>query len=140
MEMKTKCYGITPRADEVDGHKVYRSLEDLPEIPELAVIAVSARNTYEVVKQAAEYGVKDAVIIGGGFAEVGKEGKKRQNELVKLCVDHNMPFIGPNCIGIYGPPIIDTLFLPSERLERPKKGNVAVISQSGGVLIDQFFH
>ena len=139
MEMETKTYGITPRADEIDGHKVYRSFDKLPEIPDLAVIAVSAKNTKGVIQEAAEFGIKGAVIIGGGFAETGREGLKKQNELVKICSDYNMPFIGPNCVGVYSPPIVDTLFLPSERLVKPKAGNVAVISQSGGVLIDQFF-
>ncbi|MHA1887805.1 MAG: CoA-binding protein, partial [Promethearchaeota archaeon] len=139
MEMETKTYGITPRADEVDGHKVYRKLDQLPEVPELAVVAVSAQHTFPVIQDLAEFGVKGAVIIGGGFAETGKEGKKKQAELVKYCVDHNLPFIGPNCIGVYSPPIVDTFFLPSERLVKPRQGNVAVISQSGGVLIDQFF-
>ncbi|UYP47878.1 Acetate--CoA ligase [ADP-forming] II subunit alpha [Candidatus Lokiarchaeum ossiferum] len=139
MEMSVKTYGITPRADEIDGHKVYRSFDKLPEIPDLAVVAVSAKNTKSVIQEAAELGVKGAVIIAGGFSEAGREGMKMQNELVKICSDYNMPFIGPNCVGIYSPPILDTLFLPSERLVKPKAGNVAVISQSGGVLIDQFF-
>ncbi|MCF2141512.1 MAG: CoA-binding protein [Candidatus Lokiarchaeota archaeon] len=139
IEMKTKTYGITPRANEIDGHKVYQSLDKLPEVPDLAVVAVSARHTLQVIKEIAEFGVKGAVIIGGGFAEIGKEGKKKQDELVKFCIDKGMPFIGPNCIGVYSPPIVDTFFLPSERLVKPKQGNVAVISQSGGVLIDQFF-
>lgn len=139
MEMKTKTYGITHQGNEADGHKVYNSLDELPEKPDLAVIAVSARNTLPVMQQIAEFGVRGAVIIGGGFAETGKEGKKKQDQLVKLAIDYNLPFIGPNCIGVYSPPIVDTFFLPSERLVKPKQGNVAVVSQSGGVLIDQFF-
>ncbi|MHA1618625.1 MAG: CoA-binding protein, partial [Promethearchaeota archaeon] len=139
MEMKTKTYGITTKAQEVDGHKVYNSLSALPEIPELAVIAVGARHTLPIIKNLAEFGVKGAVIIGGGFGETGKEGKKMQDDIVKVCIDNQMPFLGPNCIGVYSPPIVDTFFLPSERMVKPKQGNVAVISQSGGVLVDQFF-
>jgi acyl-CoA synthetase (NDP forming) len=139
MEMETKTFGITPKGTEVDGQKVYNKIADLPQVPDLGVIAVSARHTLPVMKELIEFGVKGAVIIGGGFAETGKEGKKLQNELVKVAVDGNFPFIGPNCIGVYSPPVVDTFFLPSERLVKPKQGNVAVISQSGGVLIDQFF-
>lgn len=137
--MKTKAYGISPTAKEIDGYKVYPSLDALPEVPDLAVIAVSARYTKKALMDAAEFGIPGAVLIGGGFAETGKEGKKLQNDLVKIAIDHHMPFIGPNCVGVYSPPIVDTLFLPSERMVRPKPGNVAVISQSGGVLVDQFF-
>jgi acetyltransferase len=49
----------------------------------------------------------------------------------------NLPFIGPNCLGIYSPPYLDTFFLPNERIVRPEKGRVAFVSQSGGVLVDQ---
>ena len=59
--------------------------------------------------------------------------------MVKICKDHNMPMIGPNCVGVYSPPIVDTIFLPTERLVKPKPGNVAIVSQSGGVMMDQFF-
>ena len=49
----------------------------------------------------------------------------------------DFPFIGPNCLGIYSPSNVDTFFLPSERMVRPDSGNVAMVSQSGGVLVDQ---
>jgi hypothetical protein len=45
-------------------------------------------------------------------------------------------FIGPNCLGVYSPHRIDTLFLPAERLIQPNAGNVAFVSQSGGVMVD----
>ncbi|MHA1718951.1 MAG: CoA-binding protein [Promethearchaeota archaeon] len=139
MEMKVKTYGVAPKYKEIEGHKIYNSINDLPEIPDLAVLAVSSKHTLPVIKECAEFGIRGAIIVGGGFAETGKEGKKLQDDIVKICLDNDMPFIGPNCVGVYSPPIVDTLFLPSERLTKPKSGNVAVISQSGGVLIDQFF-
>ncbi len=140
MEMKTKTYGIASRSDNINGNDVYNSISQLPEVPDLAVVAVSAKNVKNVIKEAAEFGIKGAIIVSGGFSETNtKEGKQLQDELVKMCIDYNMPFLGPNCFGIYSPPLIDTLFLPSERLIKPKEGNIAVITQSGGVLIDQFF-
>lgn len=45
--------------------------------------------------------------------------------------------VGPNCIGVFVPDVLDTFFLPSERVARPRKGNVAIISQSGGWLIER---
>ncbi|MFX0136508.1 MAG: CoA-binding protein [Candidatus Hodarchaeota archaeon] len=48
--------------------------------------------------------------------------------------------LGPNCLGVYAPPLVDTIFLPTERITKPPKGSVALISQSGGVLVDQFFN
>ena len=139
MEMEVKTYGVAPKYKEIEGHKIYNKINALPEIPDLAVLAVSSRISLSVIKEAAEFGIRGAIIVGGGFGETGKEGKKIQDEIVKVCKDYDMPFIGPNCVGVYSPPILDTLFLPSERMTKPKSGNVAVISQSGGVLVDQFF-
>ena len=48
-----------------------------------------------------------------------------------------LPFIGTNCLGIYVPGRVDTFFIPSERMVRPNPGKVALISQSGGILVDQ---
>ncbi|MCJ7830222.1 MAG: CoA-binding protein, partial [Desulfobacterales bacterium] len=74
-------------------------------------------------------------VISGGFAEVGRPDL--QHQLAELARRHGFPFIGPNCLGIYAPGRIDTLFIPSERMVRPEKGKVALVSQSGGVLVDQ---
>jgi acetyltransferase len=139
LEMKVKTYGVSPTAQEVDGYKTFPSIDKLPEIPDLAVFCVSAKNCLEAVTHAAEFGVKGGIIIGGGFAETGKEGREIQDQIVKVATDHHMPLIGPNCVGVYSPPIVDTIFLPTERIVKPKEGNVAFISQSGGVLLDQFF-
>jgi acetyltransferase len=75
------------------------------------------------------------VIISGGFAEVGRA--ELQERIVADASDAGFPFIGPNCLGIYSPNSFDTFFLPGERLVRPEAGHVALISQSGGVLVDQ---
>jgi acetyltransferase len=139
LEMKVKTYGISPTMTDVDGYKTHTAINKLPEVPDLAVFCISAKNVYDSVKEAAEFGIKGGIIIGGGFAETGKEGKALQDRLVQLCVDKKFPIIGPNCVGVYSPPIVDTIFLPTERIVKPKEGNVGFISQSGGVLLDQFF-
>lgn len=139
MEMEVKTFGISATATEVQGIKTYPSFAQLPEVPDLAVFCLSSKNVLDSVKEAGEIGVKGGIIIGGGFAETGQEGKILQDQIVKVCEDHHMPIIGPNCVGVYSPPLVDTIFLPSERIVKPKPGNCAFISQSGGVLLDQFF-
>ncbi len=138
-EMDVKIYGIHPDGGQLEGVKLYSRLEDLPEIPDLLVIAVNARDTLEYIQQCVNLGIKAAIIISSGFAEIGGEGIERQNKLAKLSFDNDIAVLGPNCIGVYSPPLIDTIFLPTERITRPPKGSVALISQSGGFLIDQFF-
>jgi acetyltransferase len=138
-EMQVKVYGIYPSGGEIEGITLYKRLDDLPEIPDLLVIAVGPDDTINYTQSCADLHIPSAVIIGGGFAETGIKGRKRQEKLEKIAFDNDIAVLGPNCLGVYAPPIIDTIFLPTERITRPPKGSVAIISQSGGVLIDEFF-
>jgi len=139
-EMDVKVYGIHPEGGEVEGIDLHKRLDELPEIPDVLVIAVGASDTLEYIHDCADLNIPSAIIIGGGFAEVrNKKGIRLQNELEKIAFDNDIAVLGPNCIGVYAPPLVDTIFLPTERITRPPKGSVALISQSGGVLVDQFF-
>ncbi len=138
-EMEVKVYGIYPTAGEIEGIQLYERLDKLPEIPDLLVIAVGPDDTLDYIQDCADLNIPAAVIIGGGFAEIGGKGKKRQEKLEKIAFKNDIAVLGPNCLGVYAPPIVDTIFLPTERITRPPKGSVALISQSGGVLVDQFF-
>lgn len=138
-EMDVKVYGIYPTGGEIEGILLYERLDKLPEIPDLLVIAVGPDDTLGYIQDCADLGIPASVIIGGGFAEIGGKGIKRQQELEKIALEHDLAVLGPNCLGVYAPPIVDTIFLPTERITRPPKGSVALISQSGGVLVDQFF-
>ncbi|MFX0105049.1 MAG: CoA-binding protein [Candidatus Hodarchaeota archaeon] len=139
-EMNVKVYGIYPTAGEIEGIQLYERLDKLPEIPDLLVIAVGPDDTIGYIQNCADLGIPTAVIIGGGFAEIGGKGKKRQEQLQKIAFENEIAVLGPNCLGVYAPPIVDTIFLPTERITKPPKGSVALISQSGGVLVDQFFN
>jgi len=138
-EMDVKVYGIYPGGGEIEGIQLYERLDKLPEIPDMLVIAVGPNDTLEYIKECSELGIPASVIIGGGFAEIGGKGKKRQEKLEEIAFENDIAVLGPNCLGVYAPPIVDTIFLPTERLIRPPKGSVALISQSGGVLVDAFF-
>ncbi len=138
-EMQVKVYGIYPSAGEIEGIQLYESLDKLPDIPDLLVIAVGPDDTLGYIQDCADLEIPAAVIIGGGFAEIGGKGKKRQEKLVEIAFNNDIAVLGPNCLGVYAPPLVDTIFLPTERITKPPKGSVALISQSGGVLVDQFF-
>jgi len=138
-EMNVKVYGIYPTAGEIEGIQLYERLDKLPEMPDLLVIAVGPDDTLGYIQDCADLGIPASVVIGGGFAEIGGKGIKRQQELEKIAFENDFAVLGPNCLGVYAPPIVDTIFLPTERITRPPKGSVALISQSGGVLVDQFF-
>jgi len=139
-EMNVKVYGIYPTGGDLEGIQLYEKLDKLPEIPDLLVIAVGPDDTLGYVQDCVDLNIPSCVIVGGGFAEIGGKGKKRQHQLEKIAFDSDIAVLGPNCLGVYAPPLVDTIFLPTVRITRPPKGSVALISQSGGVLVDQFFN
>jgi len=130
-----KTFPVNPRGGQINRETLYKSVEDIEEDIDLAVIAVRAEYVSKVMEQCIKKRVKGAVIISGGFAEAGN--LRLQQEIVELSDQALFPFVGPNCLGIYVPDHVDTFFLPGERIIRPDKGNIGFVSQSGGVLVDQ---
>lgn len=128
-------YAVNPKGGNLAGDTVYKSIGDIPEPVDLAVLAVRADLVPDVLTQCIEAKVGGAVIISGGFAEVGRADL--QEKITEIAKAADFPFVGPNCLGVYTPDFADTFFLPIERMVRPDPGNVAVISQSGGILVDQ---
>jgi acetyltransferase len=134
LRLKAKAFPVNDRGGVLFGEKVYPTVLAVPEKIDLAVIATRAEGVPEIMRDCIEAGIKGAIVISGGFAERGRADL--QNRIVSMAREANLPFIGPNCLGIYFPPYIDTFFIPGERIVRPEKGKVALISQSGGVLVD----
>ncbi len=130
-----ETYAVNPKAGLFKGQMAYASILDLPHKVDLAVIASRAERVPSILEECIRVGVGGAAIISGGFAEVGATGL--QERIVAMAREADFPFIGPNCLGIYSPGHVDTFFFPTERMVTPQKGNVALISQSGGVLVDQ---
>ncbi|MGD2126518.1 MAG: CoA-binding protein [Desulfobacteraceae bacterium] len=128
-------FPVNPRGGELQGERVYTNITEVPEKIDLAVIAVRAEQVPGVLEDCIEAGVGGAAVISGGFAESGH--KDLQDRIVARAREANFPFIGPNCLGIYAAGIVDTFFLPSERMVRPDPGGVGMVSQSGGILVDQ---
>ncbi|OGP71880.1 MAG: CoA-binding protein, partial [Deltaproteobacteria bacterium RBG_13_58_19] len=122
-------YPINPKAEEILGLPVYKSVADTPAPAELAVVVIPARIVAVTLEQAAAAGVKAAVVITGGFAEAGEEGERLQEELAQVVRKTGLRVIGPNCQGVNMPhhhmcaswPLITT------------KGKIAFASQSGTV-------
>jgi len=130
-----KVFPINPRGGFLQREKVYTCLSEIPHKIDLAVIAVRAEYVPRVLADCIKAEVKGAVVISGGFAESGR--RDLQDRITAMAREADFPFIGPNCLGIYSPSYVDTFFLPNERLVRPDTGNVALVSQSGGILVDQ---
>jgi acyl-CoA synthetase (NDP forming) len=135
LRQRIETFPVNGRGGNIHGETVYPRVTDIPQKVDLAVIAARAELVPEIMTDCMEASVGGAVVVSGGFAESGR--KDLQDQIVSMAKEGNLPFIGPNCLGIYSPPYVDTFFLPSERIVRPERGRVAFVSQSGGFLIDQ---
>ncbi|ALV61845.1 Acetate-CoA ligase [ADP-forming] I subunit alpha [Thermococcus sp. 2319x1] len=129
---KGNIYPVNPKLDEIEGYKVYKSVKELPDDTDLAVISIPAPFVPNTMREIAEKGIKAVVIITGGFGELGEEGKKMEEEILQIARENGIRVIGPNCVGVYVPDTgVDTVFLPEEKMDRPKSGPIAFVSQSG---------
>ena len=129
---KGKIFPVNPHADKILGKRCYSKITDISEDVDLAIIAVPAKIVPFALQECVVKEVKGAIIISGGFSEVGREDL--QKDIKDVAEKTKMRIVGPNCIGVYDPySKIDTLFLPEFKLNRPKKGNISFITQSGAV-------
>ncbi|MBI4214912.1 CoA-binding protein [archaeon] len=125
-------YPVNPNADRILGLKCYISVRAIPHPVELAVIAVKADIVPQVLRECGQKKIKHAIIISGGFGEVGRHDLER--ELARISGAYGIRLIGPNCLGIFDARSnVDTLFLPRYRLQRPREGGISFVSQSGAV-------
>lgn len=124
-------YPVNPNAQELLGKKVYRTVEEIPETPDLAVIVVPTEAVLSAMQACAAKGIKAAVIITAGFAELGSEGKELQERIVETARRAGIVFIGPNCNGFMNP--WDKLYIDFPNYHVPA-GGIALVCQSGGIM------
>ena len=127
-------YAVNPRGGEFAGMKIFKSLAEIPEPVDFAIIAVPAERVPEALRECRDRGVAGAEILSAGFSELGTEEGMRLEQEVGEIASTGIRVIGPNCFGIYCPQSGLTL-LPGPDLSR-KSGPVGFISQSGGMAID----
>ena len=122
---------VNPHGGELLGHPVIKSIADVPNPVDLAVILASAGQIPGILKDCAARGVKAAIIAAGGFRETGAEGAALEQECLRIARESGMRLLGPNCIGI-----IDThLPMDTTFLQPPPApvGEIAFISHSGAI-------
>jgi acyl-CoA synthetase (NDP forming) len=127
---KGRLYLINPTEEKIWGLKVYRSLKDIPEQVDLVVISRPAETVPQHIEECVESNVKSAIVISGGFKETGKEGEKREQEIVRIARGGGMLLVGPNSMGIYSASVSLSALMPPIL---PKAGEVSLISQSGNI-------
>ena len=134
-EYKGKVFPINAKGyQEIMGIKAYRSLEDISEQVDLVVVTVDLRFVPDLLKICGSKDIHNMVIISGGGKELGGERGAIEQQIKELSSKLGIRIIGPNCIGVFnGDNRLDCAFQGHQRMIRPRKGDVAFLSQSGTV-------
>lgn len=126
-------YPINPRVDTLAGLTCYPSVSALPQVPDVGLVLVGPERAEAAVRELAACGTAAAIVLAGGYTETGEAGAQRQHAL-KVAAG-NMRLLGPNTIGLVN--LTDRITLSASgalEIKDLPAGNIAVISQSGGIL------
>jgi acyl-CoA synthetase (NDP forming) len=129
LNFQGKIYPVNPREKKISGIKAYATLQDIPEGIDLVVIAVPAPKAIDIVKDCDKKGVKQLVIVTGGFSEGGEQGQKLHQEIVTFVKEKDMRSIGPNTLG----PIntSNNLAISFNSIKKMRQGGISFAFQSG---------
>ena len=123
-------YPVNPKRPSVLGVKAYKSVSDIPEQVDLAVIVTPPPSIPGIIRECGENGVRGAVVISAGFKEIGPEGAELERLLLKEALAADIRVVGPNCLGVMSPRSgLNATF--ASTIARP--GSVGFISQSGAL-------
>ncbi|KDB08141.1 CoA-binding domain protein [Burkholderia sp. lig30] len=127
-----RLVAVHPREKNIQGISCYSSLTEIPEPVDLAILAIPAEHCVTVAEEAAACGVGGIFIISGGFGETGESGARLQERLQEICQRTGLRLLGPNTSGFINPHVnCMASFVPGANQLR--KGQIAVVAQSGGV-------
>jgi acetyl-CoA synthetase len=130
MGYRGEIWPVHPKKTEILGRPAYRSVADLPAIPDAAYVGVNRHITIDVVRDLAARGAGGAVCYATGFVEAGAEGSELEKQLLEA--SGPMPLIGPNCYGLLN--YLDGAMLwPDQQGGRRVDEGVAIITMSSNV-------
>jgi acetyltransferase len=123
-------YPVNVSAQSVQGIQAYASISQVPRKIDLAIIAVPAKAVPQTIRECGEAGVASTVIVSAGFKEIGKEGKRLEDEVKSIAESYDVRIVGPNCLGFIRPAVsLNATFAHVV----PPAGRVAFLSQSGAL-------
>jgi acyl-CoA synthetase (NDP forming) len=138
MDSATRCHFVNPKYDEVYGQPCYPSLADLPERPDVAILALNPLRAATMTAEAAAAGVPSVIIPGGGVVEGGEAAAQMQRDVAATAREHGLALVGPNCMGVIDLTTNSSIYIGDVSPYLPR-GGVAGIAQSGSVT-DAFVH
>ena len=120
---------VNPRGGMIMGRAVSASLAELPDPVDLAVLIVPAAAVVTALEDCGTRGIRAAIVMAGGFREIGPEGAVLEDEILRIAHVHRIRILGPNCIGLLDTHYpLDITFLPPPL---PKPGDIGFLSHSG---------
>ncbi|MGB5217015.1 MAG: acetate--CoA ligase family protein [Smithella sp.] len=125
-----ELYLVNAKGGEIAGRAVFKSVTEIPDPIDLAVVTVPAKIVISLIPELKKKKIKYVLLISSGFGETGAEGKELENELVKKAREAGILILGPNTMGICNPCI--SLYCTGSHV-RPKKGNIVLVTQSGNL-------
>jgi acetyltransferase len=130
-----KIYPVNPHAEKIHDLQCFPDVKSLPEIPDLAIIAIPAASVLEELTQIGEKGIKNVVVLTAGFKEIGSEGEKLEKDLADIAQKYSLNILGPNCMGFINnlSPINATFGQPVNQT-----GNLRFVTQSGAIAASLF--
>jgi acyl-CoA synthetase (NDP forming) len=129
-----RVYPVTPTHPEVEGLKAYKSVSELPEVPDVALVITPAKTVPGLIEECGAKGTRNAIVFSAGFEE-SAEGKDLAAQLSQAARKHGVTVIGPNCQGIWSVANKTMLtYSPAAmNLEQAQHAPIAIISQSGAL-------
>lgn len=125
-------YPVNPHRSTVQGLAAFATVGDLPEVPDVAIIALQADLVPDAIEQLGRRGTRSAIIFSSGFAEVGLEGEVLQDRVVQAARTYGMRLLGPNTLGVINPRRnFWGTFTASIQSGWPEVGRIGIASQSG---------
>ena len=124
-------FPVNPREDSILGFKCYQQITDIEEPVDIALIATPAATVSDILKACGEKGVAGAVVLAGGFREIGEQGRELEEDILDVAHKNNIRIIGPNTSGMMNLPS----HLNLVGIREAPKGNIALLSQSGNMAL-----
>ncbi|MCP4118702.1 MAG: CoA-binding protein [Desulfobacteraceae bacterium] len=125
-------YPVNPKARSILCVKAYKSILDIPDSVDLAMIILPPKLALAAVEECVEKEVKGIIIVSAGFREVGGKGVEIEDKIIGICKNAGIRVVGPNCLGVINPNTGIRLNA-SFSARMPEAGNVSFISQSGAL-------